>query len=351
MRDDRPVTLQEREGVRLLKDYQLTRLIGSGCYGLVMLVQKKSTQRYYAMKILTKSALQKANQLKQARTERKILEMVNHPFITTIYSAFQTPNKLYFLVEYYAGGELFYHLTRAGTFTLNKACFYACEILLALEYLHSLHIIYRDLKPENLMLDAQGHIRLADFGLSCINASHQRHLTVCGTAEYLAPEMLLGLGYGKDADWYAFGCLIFEMLTGLPPFYSEDRRQLYYIVLNHPLKVPDSLSLCSQSLLKGLLQRDPESRLGSRRDGSEIREHPFFEGQDFDRIYMKEGVVPFSPKIRSSSDTPYVDSEFLERAPLNSDSEDIVDTDLSSVIEGFNFESPQAVNADRLVCC
>merc|ERR1712216_665287 len=187
--------------------------------------------------------------------------------------AFQTPKKLYVVLEYCAGGELFFHLSQAGRFSQGRCRFYACEICLALDYLHSLNIIYRDLKPENLLLDAEGHAKITDFGLSKegIEANISAK-TVCGTPEYLAPEILRRAGHGKAVDWYSFGALIYEMLTGLPPFYTRDRDKLFERIKRGDLEYPPYISPVGQSLLKALLIGDPSRRLGGGpNDGEEVK--------------------------------------------------------------------------------
>eukprot|EP01083_Nonionella_stella_P015641 43785_1 len=193
--------------------------------------------------------------------------------------AFQSKNKLYFVLDYCAGGELFFHLSKVGKFSEPRAAFYASEIFLALEYIHQLDIVCRDLKPENVLLDARGHVRLTDFGLSKegISSSSSGANSFCGTPEYLAPEILNRQGHGRAVDWWSLGALLYEMLTGLPPFYCRDRERLFEKIRRGHLEYPRSLSNKSTLLLKGLLTKDPRNRLGSgERDARPIKEHPFF---------------------------------------------------------------------------
>merc|ERR1719408_1067569 len=202
-----------------LDDFELCKVLGKGSYGKVMLVKHKNAgNQLFAMKMLRKDHVVKRNQVEHTRSERNVLESVNHPFIVSLHYAFQTPKKLYVVLEYCAGGELFFHLSQAGRFSQGRCRFYACEICLALAYLHSLNIIYRDLKPENLLLDADGHAKITDFGLSKEGIEDNISAkTVCGTPEYLAPEIVEKRGHGRAVDWYSIGALTFEMLTGLPP--------------------------------------------------------------------------------------------------------------------------------------
>merc|ERR1719450_86714 len=222
-----------------------------------MLVRHKSEPVVYAMKMLRKDNIVKRNQVEHTETERSVLEAVSHPFIVNLHYAFQTPKKLYFVLEYCPGGELFFHLSRAGRFSEGRCKFYAAEILLALEYLHSLTIIYRDLKPENLLLDAEGHTKITDFGLSKEGIEDNISAkTMCGTPEYLAPEIVEKKGHGRAVDWYSIGALTYEMLTGLPPFYTRDREKLFQRIKSGELPYPGYVSPIAKGFLQGLLNRD-----------------------------------------------------------------------------------------------
>jgi serine/threonine protein kinase len=209
---------------------------------------------------------------------------VKHPFIVGMNMAFQSKDKLYFVLDYCAGGELFFHLGKLGKFPENRSRFYAAEIVLAISYVHSLDIIYRDLKPENVLLDAQGHIRLTDFGLSKegISSSSSGANSFCGTPEYLAPEILNRQGHGRAVDWWSLGALLYEMLTGLPPFYCQDRERLFEKIRRSELHYPASVSAPAKSVLVGLLTKDPTRRLGSgSEDSDKIKRHDFFKEIDF----------------------------------------------------------------------
>eukprot|EP00919_Chromeraceae_sp_WS-2016_P050202 GHVR01119052.1.p1 GENE.GHVR01119052.1~~GHVR01119052.1.p1 ORF type:complete len:341 (+),score=60.93 GHVR01119052.1:88-1110(+) len=282
-----------------LEDFTLLRVIGKGSYGTVMMVRCNLDSKVYAMKMLRKENIVKRNQVEHTRTERSVLEYITHPFIVTLIYAFQTPKKLYLILEYCPGGELYFHLSRARKFTESRACFYAAQILLALQHLHSVNIVYRDLKPENVLLDADGNIRLTDFGMSkegIMDNFSARSL--CGTPEYLAPEILNQVGHGKAADWWSLGALIYEMLTGLPPFYTRDRDTLFENIRSGQLHYPNYLSQAAKDLLQGLFIRDPSRRLGAVTDGDELRVQPFFRDIDWNRVYNKEIEAPFIPYVR-----------------------------------------------------
>merc|ERR1719282_350373 len=267
------------------------KVIGKGSYGKVMLVHHKDdSNTVFAMKMLRKENVVKRNQVEHTKAERNVLEAVSHPFIVTLHYAFQTPKKLYFVLEYCSGGELFFHLSRAGRFPEARAKFYICELLLAIHYLHGLNIIYRDLKPENVLLSALGHVKLTDFGLSKEGIEDNFSAkTMCGTPEYLAPEILDKKGHGKAVDWYSLGALLFEMLTGLPPFYTKDRNKLFDRIRNEDLKYPAHMSRIAIDVCAQLLEKDPNKRLGSGpTDGAEIKAARFFSDVDWVAYYQCE---------------------------------------------------------------
>jgi serum/glucocorticoid-regulated kinase 2 len=270
-----------------LKDFSLIKVVGKGSFGKVMQVRKKTNGKMYAMKVLRKDHIERRNQSEHTKTERSVLGRIEHPFIVRLHFAFQTKDKLYFVLDYCAGGELFFHLGREGKFSEERAKFYTAEIVLALDHLHKLKIIYRDLKPENVLLDDKGHIRLTDFGLSKEGIEHFAigATSFCGTPEYLAPEILNRSGHGRAVDWWSLGALLYEMLTGLPPFYSKDRELLFEKIRRGSLRFPSHLSENAVSLLRALLTRNPEERLGSgSEDSYEIRVHPFFASIDWEAL-------------------------------------------------------------------
>jgi len=229
--------------------------------------------------------------------------------------AFQSKDKLYFVLDYCAGGELFFHLGKLGKFPEPRARFYAAEIILAISYVHSLDIIYRDLKPENVLLDAQGHIRLTDFGLSKegISSSSSGANSFCGTPEYLAPEILNRQGHGRAVDWWSLGALLYEMLSGLPPFYCQDRERLFEKIRKSELHYPASVSRPAKNVLKGLLNKDPTGRLGSGPgDAEEIKRHEFFAEIQWEKLMNGDIPPPWRPDINGSLDTSQFDQEFTK---------------------------------------
>jgi protein-serine/threonine kinase len=229
-------------------------------------------------------------------------------------------SKLYFVLEYCAGGELFYHLSRARRFSEDRSRFYSSEIALAIGHLHSFDIIYRDMKPENILLDMEGHVKVTDFGLSKEGVKDNFSAkSMCGTPEYLAPEILSQNGHGKAVDWYSLGAIMYEMMTGLPPFYSQDREKLFARIQRGSvcLKYPDHLTPTAKSVLHCFLQRDPDQRLGGGPGNvDEVKAHDFFESLDWVAILEKRVTPPFKPSLSGFTDVKYFEKEFLD-LPVN----------------------------------
>jgi len=304
-------------------DFKMISKIGEGSYAVVLLVQRKTTGQFYAMKILNKSALIERDEVEHTRTERAILELAHHPFLVKMSYAFQTPEKLYLVMNFANGGELFSHLKKEKRFSEDRARFYVAEITLGLKYLHARDIVYRDLKPENVLLAKDGHIVLTDFGLSKMLKETERTKTFCGTPEYLAPEILLKKGHGKPVDWWSFGTLLYEMIVGIPPFYSRDIREMYEMILESDLFIPDLVSATAADLLARLLIRDPRRRLGSGPDGPlEVMRHSFFASVDWEALYRREVKPPFVPDVKGPGDVSQFDEEFISKTfPTENSSE------------------------------
>ena len=288
--------------------------------GKVFLVEEKKTGQVYALKVLKKDYIITKNQVEHTNTERSVLGYVRHPFIVGMNMAFQSKDKLFFVLDYCAGGELFSQLQKLVKFTEDRARFYAAEIILAISYVHSLNIIYRDLKPENVLIDASGHIRLTDFGLSKegVSNSSAGAKSFCGTQEYLAPEILKRQGHGRAVDWWSLGALLYEMLAGLPPFYTQNRDILFENICNSELSYPPSLSPNAKGVLRGLLTKDPQKRLGSGPgDADDIQRHVFFTSIDWEKLMRGEIAPPWKPQIASSTDTSQFDQEFTSMPILS----------------------------------
>lgn len=301
-------------------DFDLLTVIGKGSFGKVMQVRKKDSGRIYAMKVLRKEAIVERDEVGHTRSEKNILGHIQHPFIVGLKYSFQTAEKLYLVMDYINGGELFFHLKKEKRFSEDRVRIYAAEIVSALAHLHKYDVIYRDLKPENILLDMSGHICLTDFGLCKEGIGEGRTTnTFCGTPEYLAPEVLKGCGYDKAVDWWSLGILMYEMLTGLPPFYSQNVNVMYEKILNEKLRFPSHIETNARDLLSGLLARDPKKRLGgSEDDAGPIMAHPFFAKLDWAKVVGKEIVPPFKPDVSSITDSHNFDKEFTAEPPVDS---------------------------------
>ena len=269
-------------------------ILGRGSFGEVYLVQHINNKEKYAMKVLRKERMMAQNLLKYAIAERNVLSLSHHPFIVKLNFAFQTSTKLFLLLEYCPNGDLGKHLLFEKRFSEQRAKFYICEVLLALEDLHKRGIIFRDLKPDNVVLDDKGHCKLTDFGLSKEGVFEGKYAqSFCGSIAYLAPEMLKKQGHGKAVDWYLLGVLFYEMLVGVPPFFTTKKEEIFHNIECAELKIPNYVSTEVAELLRRLLERDPNKRLGgSAKDAQEIKEHPYFKDVDWNKVYNKEIKPP-----------------------------------------------------------
>ncbi|KAI8063482.1 kinase-like domain-containing protein [Gongronella butleri] len=300
--------LQHRQSRPKLKlaDFHVMRTLGTGSFGRVHLIQSRVNGRHYAMKVLKKSEVVRLRQIEHTNDEKCILEAVAHPFLVNMWGTFQDDINLYMVMDYVAGGELFSVLRRMQRFPSNTAKFYAGQVLLALEYLHSKDIIYRDLKPENLLLDLQGNIKIIDFGF----AKHVPDVTwtLCGTPDYLSPEVINSKGYSKAVDWWSLGVLIYEMLAGQTPFYDEDQLKLFEKILEGKIRYPSHFDEAAVSLVSKLLTADLSKRYGNLKRGSDdIKEHPWFHGVDFELLLAKQIRAPYIPHLRGDGDASHFD--------------------------------------------
>ncbi|KAJ3090648.1 hypothetical protein HK102_003096 [Quaeritorhiza haematococci] len=296
-----PATNGARLGFKL-SDFEFVKTIGTGTFGRVYLTRYRRTDQYYAMKVLKKVEVVRLKQVEHINSEKQILSQINFPFIVNLLCTFQDDKSLYMLEEYVVGGELFSHLRKAGRFSNDMTRFYAAEIVLAIEYLHSMDIIYRDLKPENLLLDDKGHVKITDFGFA--KKVEDRTWTLCGTPEYLAPEIIQSKGHGKAVDWWALGILIFEMLAGYPPFFDDNPFGIYEKILAGKIVFPSHFDSSAKDLIKKLLTADRTKRLGNLKAGSEdIKRHKWFRGVDWQGLLNRAVVAPIVPICSHPGDT------------------------------------------------
>ncbi|KAI2623032.1 kinase-like protein [Hypomontagnella submonticulosa] len=299
-------------------DFEPLRCLGKGTYGTVLLVKQRATGRLYAQKQFKKASVIVHKKLvEQTKTERQILESVNrHPFVVKLFYAFQDQEKLYLILEYGQGGELFTHLNTEKMFSESVAAFYMAEMVLALSHLHdTLGVVYRDLKPENCLLDAQGHLLLTDFGLSKVAVEEDAGCkSILGTVEYMAPEIVLGQKYGKAVDWWSFGALGYDLMTGNPPFRGGNHAKIQQNIVKQKLVLPYFLSPDAKDLMTRLLKKDPTKRLGSNmpRDLQMIKKHRFFRKIDWKKLAAREMEPPIQPMITDPELAENFAPEFTE---------------------------------------
>jgi len=332
------------------EDFELVGVIGQGSFAKVMQVKLKTPPNpTYAMKVLKKKTVMDRGQLEHTMAERAVLEKFKqHPFIVNLHYAFQTKDKLYFVLDFCPGGELFFHLKNEGCFSRNRTMHYTAEISSALDYMHSMGIIYRDLKPENLLIDEQGHMKLADFGLckrTVTAEGEKKAKTFCGTPEYIAPEILTGQekkAYGKEVDWWALGTLLYEMLSGLPPFYDKKVNQMYRKILHDPLRPHHRVPPDAFALVQKFLERKPANRLGSGEDDfAKIKQEPFFGVIDWAKLNRRE----YQPEFVPHQAKDYVDPTF-SAIPIGSDAapSTLAQTVDGSKFSGFTFAGESALD-------
>ncbi|KAI6084528.1 kinase-like protein [Hypoxylon rubiginosum] len=298
-------------------DFEPLRCLGKGTYGTVLLVKQRATGRLYAQKQFKKASVIVHKKLvEQTKTERQILESVNrHPFVVKLFYAFQDQEKLYLILEYGQGGELFTHLNTEKMFPEPVAAFYMAEMVLALSHLHdTLGVVYRDLKPENCLLDAQGHLLLTDFGLSKVAVEGDDCKSILGTVEYMAPEVVQGQKYGKAADWWSFGALGYDLMTGNPPFRGGNHAKIQHNIVKQKVVLPYFLGPDAKDLLTRLLKKEPTKRLGSNmpRDLMILKKHRFFKKIDWKKLAAREMEPPIQPMITDPELAENFAPEFTE---------------------------------------
>ncbi|GMH10040.1 hypothetical protein Nepgr_011881 [Nepenthes gracilis] len=316
MKNDDNSTRVQEVGI---ENFDILKVVGQGAFGKVFQVRRKGSSEIYAMKVMRKDKIMEQNHAEYMKAERDILTQIDHPFIVQLRCSFQTKYRLYLVLDFVNGGHLFFQLYHHGLFREDLARIYAAEIVSAVSHLHANGIMHRDLKPENILLDADGHVILTDFGLAKQFQENERSNSMCGTVEYMAPEIFIGKGHDKAADWWSVGVLIFEMVTGKPPFVGGNRGKIQQKIIKDKIKLPAFLSSEAHSLLKGLLQKDPSKRLGSGPTGSEeIKNHKWFKPINWKKLEARDIQPSFRPTVAGKhcvanfekrwTDMPIIDS-------------------------------------------
>ncbi|XP_006825885.1 cAMP-dependent protein kinase catalytic subunit PRKX-like [Saccoglossus kowalevskii] len=301
-----PIANDEGERQYKLEDFDIHKTVGTGTFGRVVLVKDKKTKTYFALKVLNISEVIRLKQIEHIMSEKSILQQINHPFLIKLCWSHHDNTFLYMLLEYACGGELFTFLRDQGRFNTANALFYAAEIITSLDYLHNLDIVYRDLKPENVLLDRDGHVKITDFGFA--KKLEDKTWTLCGTPEYLAPEIIQSKGHGMSVDWWALGILIFEMLVGYPPFFDDNPFGIYEKILAAKIEWPRHLDLNAKDLIKRLLVIDRTKRLGAMKNGAEdIKKHKWFKGIDWEEVTDRKLTPPIIPEVLHDGDTQNFD--------------------------------------------
>uniref|UniRef100_T1JND0 protein kinase C n=1 Tax=Strigamia maritima TaxID=126957 RepID=T1JND0_STRMM len=339
---------KRREGLKKvgLDDFHFIKVLGKGSFGKVMLAEKKGTDEVYAVKVLKKDVIIQDDDVDCTMTEKSILALsARHPFLTALHSCFQTKDRLFFVMEYVNGGDLMFQIQRARKFDEQRAKFYAAEVTLALQFLHRNGVIYRDLKLDNILLDSEGHCKIADFGMCKEGVMNGvTTTTFCGTPDYIAPEILQELEYGPSVDWWALGVLMYEMMAGQPPFEADNEDDLFESILHDDVLYPVWLSKEAVSILKGFMTKNPAKRLGcvvSQGTEDAIRVHSFFKDMEWDALESRKVKPPFKPKIKTKKDVNNFDQDFTKEDPILSPiNADVVRAINQDEFRGFSFVNP-----------
>ncbi|KAF9293741.1 Serine/threonine kinase [Mortierella antarctica] len=328
-----------------MNDFHFLAVLGRGNFGKVMLAEDKKGGELFAIKALKKESIVKHDEVESARSEKRIFQVANkdrHPFLTTLHSCFQTDTRIYFVMEYVRGGDLMMHIQMDKRFGERRAKFYGCEVLLALQYFHENNIVYRDLKLDNIMLALDGHIKIGDYGLCKENMPYGvTTRTICGTPEFMAPEIIEEQPYDRSVDWWTFGVLMYEMLLGRAPFSGEEEDDIYDSIMDDEPFYPAGFGRHEQALLQSLLVKVPALRLGAGpTDAEEIKAHAYFRNVNFDDVFHKRIPPPFLPKISSAKDVSNFDSEFTSESTGETPTDYRLNNVEQDLFKGFSYVSP-----------
>ena len=315
--------LDEGKKVVKLEDFDVLKLIGKGSFSKVYLVKNRLNHKIYSMKKLDKPFIKRTRQEQHIINERILLSKMNYPFLVKLFCCFQDQEHLYFILEFIQGGELFFHLHREIRFDDEKTRFYIAELILVLNFLHNNKVIYRDIKPENILLDLEGHIKLTDFGLSRLcSGINEKVFTICGTPYYIAPEIIENKGYNNSVDWWSLGCLMYEMLNGKPLF-NFSSGKIDTNEFKKEIVLPNNFSEEAKDLITKLLNLDPKKRLGSGSNGfNNLKNHKYFEDINWDDLENKKIKPPFIPVIDNPLDLKYFDRMFVDEVNITKENDE-----------------------------
>uniref|UniRef100_A0AAQ4RWH2 Protein kinase C n=1 Tax=Gasterosteus aculeatus aculeatus TaxID=481459 RepID=A0AAQ4RWH2_GASAC len=321
-------------------DFVLHKMLGKGSFGKVFLAELKKSGEFYAVKALKKDVVLMDDDVECTMVERRVLSLAwENPFLTHLHCTFQTKENLFFVMEYLNGGDLMFHIQFSHKFDVHRTTFYAAEIICGLQFLHSKGIIYRDLKLDNVLLDSEGHIKIADFGMCKENMQDEsRTATFCGTPDYIAPEILLGQKYNSSVDWWSFGVLLYEMLIGQSPFHGRNEEELFQSIRTDNPAYPRWLTRDAKDILIKLFVREPEGRLGVK---GNIRQHSFFSATDWAALEQRKVEPPFRPTLTSPSDCSNFDKEFINEKPrLSCVDRTLINSVDQTMFKNFSFVNP-----------
>jgi len=327
-------------------DFVILKVIGKGTYGKVQLVKCTIDGKFYAMKSLSKKHISDSKVIQRILQEKEVLIEATHPFLVSAHYAFQTEAKIFLIMDYIQGGDLFNRIREERKFSFKRVQLYAAQLTLAIGHLHSLSIMHRDLKPENILFDKYGYMMLTDFGLVKRFANeNDTATTFCGTPEYVAPEMVQGCEYTKSVDWWALGTMIYELLYGFPPFYDTNTNAMYRSIVCEPIELSMDENPVTIDFLCKILDKNPYTRLGSgSRDYLELKEHPFFEGVDWNKLLARAIPMEWVPHLEGEVDVSQFDSIFTHEIPkLTLEDPSLIGSDVQKQLEGFTFEGNSVI--------
>ncbi|XP_058856015.1 protein kinase C delta type isoform X5 [Acipenser ruthenus] len=336
-----PATISSSLRKLNIDKFVMHKVLGKGSFGKVLLAELKGRGEFFAIKALKKDVVLLDDDVECTMVEKRVLALAwDNPFLTHLYSTFQTREHLFFVMEYLNGGDLMFHIQEKGRFDLYRATFYGAEIVCGLQFLHAKGIIYRDLKLDNVMLDKDGHVKIADFGMCKENVFRENMAsTFCGTPDYIAPEILLGQKYSFSVDWWSFGVLLYEMLIGQSPFHGDDEDELFESIRIDTPHYPRWITKETKDILEKLFEREPTKRLGIV---GNIKLHPFFKTINWTALEKREVEPPFKPKVKSPSDCSNFDKEFLSEKPrLSHTDKNLIDSMDQTAFSGFSFINPK----------